>query len=183
MKIGFREKMILAGVGLLLIIVTWYMLFYSKQNNKIIMIQGQIAQLTQQLNQAQLSAKNIKTLESEVDSLKAFHASLEQKILPKAKLLYITQEVQRRGSDFGLKVNSITVDKSKLFGETGNASPFLWVPIEMDINGEFFAFGKFLDNFENYPFIIRPGEVKIITDDTTYPTLSIFLVAYAYVAR
>lgn len=183
MKIAFREKMILAGAGLLVLIVVWYMLFYSKQSGKMAMIQSQIAQLTQQLNQAQMSAKNIKELEAEVDSLKVFHESLGQKILPKTKLLYITQEIQRRSSDFRLKVNTITVDKSKLFGEAGNVSPFLWIPIEMDISGEFFSFGKFLDDFENYSFIIRPGEVKIITDNTTYPALSIFLVAYAYVAR
>lgn len=183
MQIGFREKIILAGMSLALIIALWYFLFYASETARIEEINREIAQTEQQMREAKSSANNLGDLQAEVDSLEAELASMQRRILPKTELLQITEELQGKAAQFGLTISTISVDKSKLFGVEEGGSGFLWVPIEIGIEGEFFAFGKFLDTFPNFPFIIMPGEIKMTTDDTLYPKLSIFLVAYAYVSK
>ena len=183
MQIGFREKIILAGASLVLLIAAWYFLFYAKVKVQIEGINREIAQAEQRMQEAKRSSNNLDALRAEVDSLEARFALMQSRILPKSELLQITEKLQGKATQFGLAISTISVDKSKLFGDEEGGSGFLWVPIEIGIEGEFFGLGKFLDTFPDFPFIIKPGEIKITTDDTLYPKLSIFLVAYAYVSK
>ena len=182
MKIGFREKIILAGAGLIVFVIAWYVFYYNNQKQEISKAQQEIVRITTLVRNAQNSSKMMDAPRAEVDSLQSFLTSMESRILPKSKLLYITETVQRRGEEIGLKISSITIDRTRLFGEESSASPFLWIPIEIGLEGEFFALGDFLDDFKNYSFIIKPGEIKIVTDNSMYPILSVFLITYAYVS-
>lgn len=183
LRVGYREKLIVASACLVLLIVGWYILVYRTLQNKVVRVQEEIVQIRSDLASAENAKNVISRLQTEIDSLRQLLRSSQEKILRKDRLLYITQEIEAIADRHHMHVQQIILEKEALFSAASGEDFILPLPIHVYLVGNFFDFGRLLENLRNVPFLIKPKEVKIATDDDMYPDLGIEMVAYVYVYR
>jgi hypothetical protein len=162
MKFGFREKIIAASAVLVLIVIGWYMLYFSPKKIEIDSMRADIQQI-----QSDLSSINV--TDAMLDSLRKEIATIQE------SELQITQDIQTNNDKLFPDVNA-PIDTSTLESKTGIR------PIDMDLflQGSFEELVIFLESFENFPFLIRAGNIMVSTDDFLYPDLKIDLTVYFF---
>ena len=105
------------------------------------------------------------------------------KIPSKDKLLYVSRVIQSKGEQYGLKFQRITPQKDILFSEQSDGSNIIKIPVNIWMTARYFDLGKFIESFDDFPFLLKAGPVIISGDDENYPALDVYLVVYAYLYK
>jgi len=180
MKLNHQQKLILYGLGLAVLVVIWYLGFYNANNKKIAGIKAEIAKINDDLVKAKSASSGMKTHKDEIEKIKEEIEGMKEKIPSKDQLLYLSNLIQRRGEQYGLKFENITPRKEVLFTGTQGDGSIIKVPINIWITGKYFDLAKFLESFDSFPFLLKGGSLTISGDDENYPNLDIYLIVYTY---
>jgi len=190
MKFGFREKIIAASAVLVLIVIGWYMLYFSPKKIEIDSMRADIQQIQSDLSSINVTDAMLDSLRKEIATLQESARSSVQLSVPEDRIMYvkevleqniqeselqITQDIQTNNDKLFPDVNA-PIDTSTLESKTGIR------PIDMDLflQGSFEELVIFLESFENFPFLIRAGNIMVSTDDFLYPDLKIDLTVYFF---
>jgi len=171
---------LIIGSGILVILVLWYFLFYIGEQSNVGSFQLEIAQTTQELERATNSAVNIGILRDEVSALETELIELQEKILSKDKIIFVVSSLQNKAYINQLEVKDISVNREVLFTPKEEGS-FIPLPIHIQLQGEYKKFGKFLEDFSSFSFLIQVGELQITALNQNYPLLDYDLQTYVYV--
>ncbi|RKY89005.1 hypothetical protein DRQ09_02080, partial [candidate division KSB1 bacterium] len=125
-------------------------------------------------------SKQIDLLNRQIEELKKKNESNKSKILTKQKIVLVSDEIGRRAKEFNLDIRDIKPEKTALFSDSSSTGMISRMPFKLFIRGKFFDFGKFLETFDEFPFLIKAGPVSMSTDDDTYPELFIEAIVYVY---
>lgn len=183
MNITYQQKYILYGLGLVVLIFLWYVSFYKIQNRKIGEMKIEITKINSDLSKAQSASEGIKTLQDDIEKIKNDIENMKEKIPSKDRLLYISQFIQSKGEQYGLKIEKISPQKEILFSEQTPSSSIIKIPINIWMIGKYFELGKFIESFNDFPFLLKAGSVTISGDDDNYPELQIYLIIYVYLYK
>ena len=183
MNLNYQQRFIVYGIGLVSIIFLWFFGFYNLQNKKIAEMKIEITKISNDLNRAKSSSEEIKKLQDEITTIKKDTEKMKENIPSKDKLLYISSVIQRRGELYGLEIQRIIPQKDILFAEQSGSSPIIRIPIELWITGKYFELGRFIESFDDFPFLLKAGSVTLSADNDRYPEIDIYLEVYAYLYR
>ena len=183
MNLNHQQRFILYSIGLVGLMLLWFFGFYNVQNRKIAEMKLEIAKINDALNRAKSSSEGIKKLQDDIENIKKDIEKTKEKILSKDKLLYISNVIRRKGEQYGLEFQRIIPQKDILFAEQSESSPIIKIPINIWMTGKYFDLGRFIESFDNFPFLLKAGTVKISTDDDNYPEIDIYLVVCTYLYR
>lgn len=191
MKIGFREKIIAASAVLVLIVVGWYMLYYSPKKGEVANMREEIQGIQSDISSLNVTDTMLDSLRNEIVTLRESARSSARLSVPMDSILWMSGVLEQHilGSDLkitkDIQTNTVKmfpdanapVDTSTLESKTGIR------PIDMDLSlqGSFEDLVRFLESFENFPFLIRAGNIVINTDDVLYPELLIDLTVYVFI--
>ncbi len=186
MKFGFREKIIVAGSLLVLIVVGWYMLYYGPKNDEITQIQAEIQNIQRSIASVNVTPAMIDSLRNEVQRLQEEARSSMALSVDPDSLLYVQNIITSKIIEYDLeRIGPIKPNIEKLFAESAQDSLEVQtgirpVDIELLLRGTFYNLVEFLDSFSDFPFLIRASEVNVDTDDATYPDLLIRLKIFVF---
>jgi len=183
MKLNYQQRSILYGVGLVVLIFLWFFGFYNVQSRKIAEMKLEIVKVNDVLNRAKSSSKGLKKLQDDIKNIRKDIEEIKEKIPSTDKLLYISDVIQRNGEKYGLQFHKIIPQQDILFSGQSERSPIVKIPINIWMAGKYFDLGRFIESFDNFPFLLKAGSVKISADDDNYPEMDIYLVAYTYLYR
>ena len=178
---GFIKKYAL-GVGcVLILIVLWFVIFYSPVHNEISDFTQNVTDWMQKIKMASVSKDAITTLEQNVDTLKIQISKIEERIYHMDDMQYIADELIKYSGKHQLDIQSMVPNYDVLFpvdDEIG--SPLVKVPLEMKFTGRFFSVGKFLSDVGQLPFVYSPDEIFLEADARIYPRLRITILGYLF---
>ncbi len=180
MNLNYQQRFILYVIGLVGLILLWFFGFYNIQNRKIAEMKLEIAKINDGLNKAKSSTEGIKKLQDDIENIKRDIEKTKGKIPSKDELLYISNVIQRKGEQYGIHFQRITPQKDILFAEQTESSPIIKIPINIWMTGKYFDLGRFIESFDDFPFLLKAGSVTISADDNNYPEMDIYLVVYTY---
>lgn len=190
MKFGFREKIIAAAALLALLVVAWYMLYYSPKKDEIADVNAEIRRIQRDINSLTVSDALLDSLREEIRTLQESARTSINLSVPEDSIMYIRTILEQSIGGHNLKITRrIETNIESLFPDT-NVPPDTSTleyktgirPIDMDLSlsGTFRNLVHFLESFEDFPFLVRAGEIDINTDDDLYPELLINLKIYVF---
>ena len=191
MKFGYREKIIAASAVLALVVIGWYMFYYSPKKGEVVNMRVEIQRIQRDISSMNVTDSMLVSLREEIVTLQASARSSIKLSVPEDSILFvkevlekhiqrsnliITQNIQTNIDKMFPDVNA-PVDTSTLEFKTGIRP----IDMEMSLQGSFEDLVHFLEGFTNFPFLIRAGKIVINTDDFLYPELIIDLTVYIFV--
>jgi len=179
-KLGFRERMMILGGAIIIIIAAWFYMYYNPMRLKIAGINRETEDFKNRIQNVESLSKEIKTLNQQIEDLKERNEQNQSKILAKQRVDRVGEIIGEKAREFSLDIRSIIPEKEALFSDTTGTGMVSRIPFHLFIWGKFFDFGKFLESFEDFPFLIKAGPVSMSTDDETYPALIIQSMVYVY---
>jgi len=190
MKFGFREKIIAASAVLVLIVIGWYMLYYSPKKSDIATMRADIQKIQTDIGRLNVTDAMLDSLSNEIVTLQESARNSVRLSVPEDSILYVAYVLEQhiRGSNLKITQDIQTnvvklfpdinapVDTSTLESKTGIRP----IDIDLSLQGSFENLVQFLEGFANFPFLIRAGKIMISTDDLLYPELRIDLTVYFF---
>lgn len=153
------RKVLLFGGLFAILLVAWVVIIFVPSQNEIKSLGLRLEELKAK-EQARISPMDVQILTNRVDSLEVRVAQRAEKIYPGEKLLDLGRTMEKLGSQYNLKLLSITPDYESLhlFREENQISD---LPVQMNFEGNFRDFGRFLDERSTFPFMIRVHRVTM----------------------
>lgn len=183
MKFGLQERIITGSAALVVILAAWYFLYYGPKSSEIDQYKQEIEALNMQIQRASNDPYLIDTLKKNIEELEASIQRNEMMVLPVDSITFVTEVIKERCLLNNLEITEpVTPDKEALFSSPieENQSNINMIQIELGLKGTFFNIGKFIEDFDNFPFMIKAGEIEINTDNTIYPDLYASLIVYVF---
>ena len=182
-KLGFKERMILLGVAIIIVIVGWIYLYYNPVQLKIAGLNQETKNYKDQIRDVESSSKQLEELTQQIEQLKKESENKRSKILSKQRINLVGDIIGEKAREFNLKMRAIKPEKEALVADTAGTEMISRIPFNLQLLGKFFDFGNFLESFEDLPFLIKAGPVSMSTDDDTYPHLYIGSIVYLYFSK
>jgi len=176
----YKQRIVLLVTGCVILIVGWYFIYYLPMNNKINKIKSEINEINEEINLVAGNIGGLENLRKNVNQLETELEQYEEKIITKNKLVYVSNQLKEKGIECNLRIEKITPKVDVIFGEEKEEGEIVKLPISMNIVGHFFDFRNFLESFDDFPFLIKAGQVSVETDDAIYPDLLITLTVYVF---
>ena len=183
MKLNYQQRYIAYSAGLVVLIMVWYLGFYDDQKGKIAQMRAETIKINNDIKRAASSSGRIKVLQDDIEVIKKDVEKMKEKIPSKDRLLYVTKTIERIAKQYGLKLLKISPEKNILFSEEDPGSSIIKIPINIWVVGRYFNLGKFIESFDNFPFLLKAGSITISGDDDNYPELDIFFEVNAYLYK
>jgi len=186
MKFGFQEKIIAAAAALVVVVIGWYFLYYGPTSGEIDRNRREIESLRLQIQNAVTNPYLIDSLKKNIEELEVLNARNEMLILPVDSINFVNETIKEKCRLFDLTITQpISPDKQVLFSEGADTlqTGIKMVQIDLALRGSFFNIGHFIEEFPQYPFLIKAGEIEIVTDDDIYPELDAALKVYVFFRR
>jgi Tfp pilus assembly protein PilO len=168
-----NKKMISMLLIIVLALAAWVLLFLMPLQTRKKQLDQEHERLTA-LRSRRVSVLEVQRLRSEADSLETRINESMERIFKGDQLLEMGRIMERIGSEYGLKLASITPDYGSLsiFRESDQISN---LPVQMKFEGAFNGLAGFLDNFDQFPFIINIEAVSVTRTDPYQNHLNIDL--------
>jgi len=179
-NLGFRERMILLGAAVTVVIAAWFILFYRPIQSRTSRLNKEIEQYNARIENAESFNNQIKELTQEIEELKKEDKENKSKILSKQRITLISDEIGKQARKYNIDIRAIIPEKEALFSDTTGTGMISRMPVKLFARGTFFDFGQFLESFKDFPFMIKAGPLSLSTDDDLYPKLIIELTVYVY---
>ena len=178
---GFLKKYAV-GVGIVLILVVlWFVIFYSPVRNEISEYTQKVNDWMQKIKMATVSKDAILKLEQNVDTLQVQIAEIEKRIYHIDDMQYIADQLIKYAGRHQLNIQSMTPNYDILFPvDEGIGSPLVKVPLEIKCTGRYFSVGRFLSQVDQLPFVYSPDELFLEADARIYPQLRITISGYLF---
>ena len=177
---GYKQRIAIIFGGCLVLIIGWYFLYYLPVNNRISEVNNDIDELKEEIDFIENNIGGLDSLRNEVRLLENELQSERNKLISTNQIEYVSQVLKDKGEEFQLKIEDTEPDLNVLFGEEKSSGAIIKCPVKLFIVGQFFDFGKFLDSFDDFPFLIKSGKLSIETDEGIYPNLYITLTVYVF---
>lgn len=176
----FKQRIIMVVAGCVILIVGWFFLFYSPQNAKIKSVEKQMSDLQKEIDFVVGNLGGLDSLRKEVEALENELEVERKKIISTDMIVSVSESIRRKGEEFKLDIQDVEPQVDVIFGENKSQDPVVKLPIKIGIVGQFFNFRDFLESFDDFPFLIKSGQLNIETDEIIYPNLEIQLTVYVF---
>ncbi|MFQ6614502.1 MAG: type 4a pilus biogenesis protein PilO [Fidelibacterota bacterium] len=162
MKVNARQVLALGFLALIAGVVAWYFFMYQAQVNKIKSVQAEISKLNRQLNRSNVSINSLPDLKNSVSSMVEEFDSLSIKLPTKDQVSTMVSEIVKAALTEDLTIDKITPAIQAML-----ESPdyFVKVPIEIEINGSYLNFGRFMEALYQLPFHIYVSNLALNRGD------------------
>lgn len=166
MKDIFLEKNFIHKglIGVSVLLFGWFIVLnpVNKESQKI---RGTYKILEDEINQIYVVLGTQKSVPDRiVDMLKRLE-ELKHKCPCKEET--VLKELSRTISDFGLIMENIKVMEKKIYNHSSvDGSVPMIVPLDIDVSGDFFSLGKFLEYLEvGFPYFVQVNQLDVYTRD------------------
>ncbi len=182
MKFGFKEKLIAAAAGLVLVIAGWYFFIYSPKQKEVSDTKNAITNLQRQIAAAVVEPGTIEQLKEQIKELEEEARNNVTRFASMDNFQVTNQYIKDKIIDNDLEFKDIEFDKTVLLSaeEDSLALGIKKVPATILLSGEFLNIGSFLEEFPEYPFLIQAAELNMDTADDIYPRIEVRLKVYIF---
>ncbi|MFH1700673.1 MAG: type 4a pilus biogenesis protein PilO [Candidatus Zixiibacteriota bacterium] len=149
------QKIALVCVVFFILIYFWYSRVYTPQTSQIESKQREYQTMITNLRNVEMKSKSLEALQAEYESLLSKYRDIEQ-LLPEVKMVpsFLVQ-LHTASSLTGTKITSIEPQ------ETQSESFYNVASYDIELEGGFHEFGKFISYIANFPFIVNVSNVKL----------------------
>lgn len=167
-----RKVFILSALFLVLV-VAWAGILILPSQKEIATLNSRLITL-QDKERSRISPMDVQILHSRVDSLQVSVNRKMKRIYPGEKLLDLGRTIEQLGTRYGLKLLSIAPDYNSLdlFRRDNQISD---LPVQMNFEGRFRDFGRFLDQRTTFPFVLRVNKIELDKSEPQLDKLTIAL--------
>lgn len=176
----FKQRIVLVVAGCVVLTVVWFFLFYTPQNTKINEVQEQMKELQREIDFVVGNLGGLDSLRKEVTALEEELEEERKKIISTDMIISASESIRKKGKEFRLQIEKVAPKTEIIFGDKRVQDPIVKLPITLNIIGQFDNFRKFLESFDDFPFLLKSGKLNIETDDSIYPNLLIELTVYIF---
>jgi Tfp pilus assembly protein PilO len=167
-----KNKLIWIVLAILIMLSAWVAVFYLPSHAKISNLHKQLTDLKAKEKESALLAK-VDVLSEIVDSLSQKLDVQNKRIYPESALLELGKAVEKLGSAYDLKLQSIAPDYDSLSALSGGAKELSDLRITVEFKGTFSHFTRFLDHIDTFPFAMIVQEVVFEKESTASQELRI----------
>jgi len=153
MKFTFREVVFL--LLLLAVPVGAYFFVFEPRNSQIAEAREEIRKKQTKLAQLERATRRVEDLGGEIDKLSEALAMFEQKLPAEREIESLVSQIWQIATQYGLRPISISTN------DPVKAAQYSELPIEMEIEGDFDGFYKFLLDLETLNRITRMPEMTL----------------------
>lgn len=149
------QKIALACLVLFIMTYFWYSRVYSMQANSIEDKQREYQAMIVNLRNVEMKSKSLAALQAEYEELLSKYREVEQ-LLPEVKMVpsFLVQ-LHTASSLTGTKI--IAIEPQPIRSESFyNVASF-----DIELEGGFHEFGKFISYISNFPFIVNVGNMNV----------------------
>ncbi len=172
-KPGFRQLFILGGT-LFSVVAAWYAWWIHPQQVRVETLQNQIRSVMRQIQAATVQASQMEQLKSDVKKLEDELRELESRLYPREKVPAILRRLVRIGERYQLRFSAVYPMYDQLIEETtSDGSPLLVLPVDIHLSGEFFQFGRYIEQLDQQPFLFSIEQVDIVVTRASYPLIEV----------
>lgn len=149
------QKIALVCVVFFILTYFWYSRVYTPQVSQIESKQREYQTMITNLRNVEMKSKSLEALQAEYESLLSKYRDIEQ-LLPEVKMVpsFLVQ-LHTASSLTGTKILSIDPQ------ETQSQSFYNVASYDIELEGGFHEFGKFIGYIANFPFIVNVTDVKL----------------------
>lgn len=166
-----------------IIFVLWFAGLIMPQSNKITRLNGEIDEFVK-LEKQQVSDNTIQLMMLKLDRLTTDIKDVKAHFYPEDEILDLGRRVEKIGENHGLEFISISPEEfANLDFFKGDNKDVTELPIVIEFKGIFKELTDFLDSVEEFPFIIRLNDIKIINGDVRSQELNIYIKGNVVIAR
>jgi len=173
-----------AAVALIvLLFVSWFVLFYRPTEKRVGDYARQIRVWRQKIRLVSISQDALDKMERSIQNLKEEIARIESKIYYLDDMPLIGKELVAYARRHHLRVEAITPSYDILFpveSVNGKQGPLVKLPVEIDMTGRFVAGGKFIEDIGRLPFAFAPDGVEFVADPAIYPRVHIIMYGFLF---
>jgi Tfp pilus assembly protein PilO len=153
-------KNILPILGLVCVVIIWGILYYLPRHTKVSTFAKEILSLKKRAD-SDISEKTIVEIKKRVDSLDSLNEEQEKRIFPAKKLTGIGDYINDLGKKYNLKLLSVTPEYASLTPISVNNEEINDLPLNIEFEGLFLNFAKFLDGIPKFPYAMQIKEVRL----------------------
>ncbi|MEE9443630.1 MAG: type 4a pilus biogenesis protein PilO [candidate division Zixibacteria bacterium] len=149
------QKIALVCVVFFIFIYFWYSRIYTPQASQIESRQREYQTMITNLRNVEMKSKSLEALQAEYESLLSKYREIEE-LLPEVKMVpsFLVQ-LHTASSLTGTKILSIEPR------ETQSESFYNVAGYDIELEGGYHEFGKFIGYIANFPFIVNVSDVKL----------------------
>ncbi len=172
-KPGFRQILILGGT-LFSVVAAWYAWWIRPQQVRVDTLQSQIKSVMRQVQAATAQASQIEQLKTDVTRLEKELSDLERRLYPREDVPAILRRLVKLGERYRLRFSAVYPMYEQLVEETASdGSPLLILPVDIQLSGEFFQFGRYIEQLDRQPFLFSIEQVDMVVTRASYPLIEV----------
>ncbi|MDQ7053794.1 MAG: type 4a pilus biogenesis protein PilO [candidate division KSB1 bacterium] len=137
-------------------------------------LQSQIKSVMRQVQAATVQASQIEQLKTEVTRLEKELSTLERRLYPREEVPAILRRLVKLGERYRLRFSAVYPMYEQLMEETAtDGSPLLILPVDIQLSGEFFQFGRYIEQLDRQPFLFSVEQVDMVVTRASYPLIEV----------
>lgn len=171
-KNPFVQKIAGGLVLSVLILVIWYMGYYSENSKVISDKRSEYEKLQKELSNLKEKAMNLEELREEAASIYLRYKLLEGLLPPERNVPAFIDKVYSAAQEYDLVIKNIRPEKSQ------KASFYYEDPYTFSIQGTYHDFGQFLSRILNLPIIIIPTNIQYESASAGKVNIDLTLTSY-----
>ena len=155
-----KNKIIIISALMVVMIITWFVVIYMPDSKNIGKMKDRLAVLEEKERQG-ISERKVHILENHIESLNKKLKSNLDRIYPQQQLVDLGGHVEKIGKQYHLRLVSIFPEYSSLSQLHEGGQEFNELHVTIEFAGLFHRVAEFLDNIDEFPFVIRVNGVTL----------------------
>lgn len=178
-----RNIFIVAG-AFFTVFAAWYAWLIYPQRVEMETIQHQIVGLVRKVEAATVDENRLDDLRKEIVGLQGSLKVLEERLYPRQRVPEILREISRLGNGYDLRFSAIFPKYDELLQDiASDGSPLLVLPLEIQVDGSYQNFGKFIGQLDVQPYLFSVTRVEMSMTKESYPLVRIVLQGNLFLQR
>lgn len=179
------NKDIIVLIGMFIVVfVIWYFVLYTPQTDTMEELNTTIQEYIE-MEKQHVPESRILFMEQKLDTLRARVRKIKSQYYLDRAILDLGRHIERIGNKYGLTFQKISlIDYNILnFFSDESGQTVAELPVQVEFQGEYNAITNFLDNIDEFPFLIRFTDVSILNDDEETETIDIILIGKVVITK
>ncbi len=170
---AMRQLLILGGT-IFSVLTAWYAWWIRPQQVQLETLRAQVQQLMRQMQAATVQAQQIGKVGENIAQLQKELAGYENRLLHRRDVPQILRQLIRLGEKYHLRFAAVYPQYEDLLqDEASDGSPLLILPVQIKLSGEFFQFGRYIEQLDRQKFLFSVEQVDMVVTRESYPLIEV----------
>jgi Tfp pilus assembly protein PilO len=169
------KNLLVTGAVILSATAVWFLFIYKPRVSHLQKVEQEIKMFAHELKSVVAQESQIAGMKKQIAVTQEKIVAWEQRIYSKDRLPQILSDLENRGRGYGLKFSSIMPDYDALLSVDAemrqSLGPLIILPVELQIQGAYKDFGRFVESFDDLPFAFSVRRAHIEITPESYPDL------------